>query len=122
MYLAFNAPPRLWLLALLICVVPGFLLEPLLDCRELGWIAVVDKHLLLGAQAFPCSAGVAFTEQFIPVEEVIGRCGLTVELHIGNNTAIHLDENAIQFLCHLLKPPDLKWSRFVHTMRRFLCC
>src|ERR1035437_7102304 len=107
MYLAFSAPPRLWHLALLCCVVPGFLLEPFLDCRELGGITVTDKLLFLGAQPFPCRAGVTVAEQFIPIEKVIGRYGFTVELDIGNDASIDLDQNAVQFLCHFLTPPDL---------------
>src|SRR5713101_4058703 len=99
MYLAFSAPRCLWLLALLCCAVSGFLLEPFLDCREFGWIAIAEKLLFLGAQAFPSSAGVTVTEQLVPVEKVIGRYGLAVELDMGNNTTVNLDENALQLLC-----------------------
>src|ERR1017187_1833524 len=103
MYLALGAPPRLWLLALLCCVVLCFLLESFLDCRELGGVAIAEKLLFLGAQAFPRSPSVAVTEHLIPVKQVISRRWLAVELHIRNNTAIHLDENAFQFLRHFLK-------------------
>src|SRR6266404_8098276 len=107
MYLAFSAPPCLWLLALVSCVVSGFLLEPFLDCRELRGITVADELLFLAAQALPGPARVTVTEQLVPVEKVIGRHRLAVELDIGNNSTIDLDENAVQFLRHFLKPPDL---------------
>src|SRR5229473_6906603 len=83
MYLAFGAPLCLWLLDLLSCVVSGFLLEPFLNSREFGWIAIADELLFLAAQAFPSSAVVTVTD-------------------------VDLDENAFKFLCHLLAPPDWK--------------
>ena len=95
MYLAFGAPRCLWLLALLCCVVSGFLLEPFLDRRELRGVAIAEKLLFLAAQAFPSSAVVTVTEQLVPVEKVIGRHRLAVELDIGNNSTIDLDENAL---------------------------
>jgi len=85
----------LWLLALLCCVVSGFLLEPFLDCREFGGVAIAEKLLFLGAQAFPSSAGVTVTEQLVPVEKVIYRHRLAVELDIRNNSTVDLDENAL---------------------------
>src|SRR6266403_1475155 len=108
MCLAFGAPPCVWLLALLCCVVLCLLFEPFVNCRELGGITVADKLLFFGAQAFPCSAGVTVTEQFVPIEKVIGRYGFTVELDVRDNATIDLNEDAVEFLRYLLKPPDLK--------------
>jgi hypothetical protein len=53
-----------------------------LDCLELNGITAMDKLLFLGTQAFPCFAGVAITEQFIPIEKVVGRYRVTVRFSV----------------------------------------
>src|SRR5215471_1168676 len=81
--------------------VSSLLFEPLLNGPVLNGIAVADELLFLNAQTFPSFTGVAVTEQLIPVEQVISRHRLPVELDVRHDTSIHFDEDAFEFLCFL---------------------